>query len=186
MKRAIAAMILGFATPAAASDLTLDIASRGMGGSIAVAVYRDAASFRRGEGPVASRIVPRTGPVTAVVLTGLTPGRYAVAAFHDTDGNGDLTLWPIGLPREAYGFSNNARGRFGPPPFEAAAIDLPAAGARSALALRRTANTANTTGSSRPSGASGLLADRPKTGRREPHHVIAGRFQIAGPAAPVG
>ncbi|MBX9616991.1 MAG: DUF2141 domain-containing protein [Caulobacteraceae bacterium] len=138
MKLAIAAvgLVLGLATPVAASDLTLEITTRGSGGAIAVAVYRDAAAFRRGEGPVASRMVPRGGPVTTVVMTGLAPGRYAVAAFHDTDGNGELTLWPIGLPKEAYGFSNDARGRFGPPAFEAAAINLPATGTRSALSLR--------------------------------------------------
>lgn len=136
MKLAIAAIVTALATPAVASDLTLDIASRGTGGSIAVAVYRDAGSFRRGEGPVATRTVPRSGPVTSVVIPGLAPGRYAVAAFHDTDGNGDLTLWPIGVPKEAYGFSNDARGRFGPPPFDAAAIDVPARGARGAFTLR--------------------------------------------------
>ncbi|CAL1690291.1 hypothetical protein MMB232_00413 [Brevundimonas subvibrioides] len=136
MKLAIAAIVTVLASPAVASDLTLDIASRGSGGSIAVAVYRDAASFRRGEGPVATRTVPRNGPVTSVVIPGLAPGRYAVAAFHDTDGNGDLTLWPIGVPKEAYGFSNDARGRFGPPPFDAAAIDVPARGARGAFTLR--------------------------------------------------
>lgn len=136
MKLAIAAIVTALATPAVASDLTLDITSRGTGGSIAVAVYRDAASFRRGEGPVATRTVPRSGPVTSVVIPGLAPGRYAVAAFHDTDGNGDLTLWPIGVPKEAYGFSNDARGRFGPPPFDAAAIDVPARGARGAFTLR--------------------------------------------------
>ena len=141
MKLAIAAIVTALATPvlatsALASDLTLEIASRGTGGSIAVAVYRDAASFRRGEGSVATRTVPRTGAVTPVVIPGLVPGRYAVAAFHDTDGNGDLTLWPIGMPKEAYGFSNDARGRFGPPPFDAAAIDVPAGGARVAFTLR--------------------------------------------------
>ena len=136
MKMAIAGVLLGLASPVAPSDLTLDIASRGTGGSIAVAVYRDAASFRRGEGPIASRTVPRTGAVTSVIIPGLAPGRYAVAAFHDTDGNGDLTLWPIGVPREAYGFSNDARGRFGPPPFEAAAIEVSASGTRRAFSLR--------------------------------------------------
>lgn len=136
MKLAIAAMVLGLAAPAAASDLTLDIATPGRGGAIAVAVYADAAAFRRGEGALMMRTVPCNGTgTTAVVLKGLPPGRYAVAAFHDTDGDGDLSLWPIGVPKEAYGFSNNARGRFGPPPFEAAAIDLPAGGIRRAIAL---------------------------------------------------
>lgn len=128
--------LAGWASAATAADLTLDLSTRASGGRIAVAVYRDAEAFRRGEGPVVSRMVARTGAVTSVTITDLPPGRYAVAAFHDTDGNGDLTLWPIGLPREAYGFSRNARGRFGPPAFDASAFDLPAAGSRQAFALR--------------------------------------------------
>jgi len=138
MKLAIAAVTiaLGFAPAAQAADLTLALSTRGAGGTIAVAIYRDAEAFRRGQAPVATRVVPRSGAVTSVTIPGLAPGRYAVAAFHDTDGNGELTLWPIGLPREAYGFSNNARGRFGPPPFAAAAFDLPTAGARQAFTLR--------------------------------------------------
>lgn len=137
MKLAILATLLaGLTTPAFAADLTLDLSSRASGGRIAVAVYRDADAFRRGEGPVASRMATRAGAITRVVFTGLPPGRYAVAAYHDTDANGRLTLWPIGLPREAYGFSNDARGRFGPPPFAQAAFDLAAAGTTKAFALR--------------------------------------------------
>lgn len=136
MKLAIAVLVLLAAGPAAAQDLTLRLSSRVEGGTFAVAVYRDAGSFRRGEGAIMTRTVPRTGPVVSLTFRGLAPGRYAVAAFHDTDGNGDLTLWPIGLPREAYGFSNDARGRFGPPPFDEAAFDLPAAGAAEAFSLR--------------------------------------------------
>ena len=30
----------------------------------------------------------------------------------------------LGMPTEQYGFSNNARGRFGPPPFARAAFTL--------------------------------------------------------------
>ena len=59
-----------------------------------------------------------------------------MGTFHDTDGNGRLSTWPVGLPKEAYGFSNDARGRFGPPSFDAAAFDLSASGARQAITLR--------------------------------------------------
>lgn len=131
----LALFLAGLATPSAAQDLTLSLSTREAGGRIAIAVYRDAQSFRRSENPVLSRMIVRTGPVTTVTLTDLPPGRYAVAAFHDTDGNGDLTLWPIGLPKEAYGFSRDARGRFGPPSFAAAAFDLPASGARQPIRL---------------------------------------------------
>lgn len=138
MKLAIAAATLALlaANSASAADLTLTLRAQGSGGTIAVAVYATAEDFRTSRNPVATRVVPAPGGATSVTITGLAPGRYAVGAFHDADGNGELTLWPIGLPREAYGFSRNARGRFGPPAFDAAAFDLPAEGARQAITLR--------------------------------------------------
>jgi uncharacterized protein (DUF2141 family) len=45
----------------------------------------------------------------------LSPGQYAVAAFHDANGNNKLDKNLVGLPTEKYGFSNNVRGSFGPP-----------------------------------------------------------------------
>lgn len=131
---AIAAMALPGA--ALAGDLTLSLTTREAGGSIAVAVYRDADSFRRSADPVKTVTVPRTGATTTVTIRDLPPGRYAVGTFHDTDGNGRLSTWPVGLPKEAYGFSRDARGRFGPPSFEAAAFDLPATGGRQAITLK--------------------------------------------------
>ena len=131
----LATFLTGLASPSAAQDLSLELSTREAGGRLAVAVYRDAETFRRGEGPILSRMVARTGATTSVIIPGLPPGRYAVAVFHDTDGNGDLTLWPFGLPKEAYGFSRDARGSFGPPAFASAAFDLPASGARQAIRL---------------------------------------------------
>lgn len=138
MKLAIvaAALVLSGINPAPAPELTLHLSSRAAGGTLAVAVYSDAEAFRRGQGAIATRTVPRAGPVTTLTFSGLAPGRYAVAAFHDLDGNHDLTLWPVGLPREAYAFSNDVRGQFGPPPFARAAFDLPASGTVQTLTLR--------------------------------------------------
>ena len=52
-----------------------------------------------------------------------SPGAYAVAAFHDRNANGDLDVAVI-IPREPYGFSNDARALFGPPKFKKAAFDV--------------------------------------------------------------
>lgn len=51
-------------------------------------------------------------------------GTYAVRLYHDENDNGELDTNVFGVPREAYGFSNNARGRFGPPNFEEAAFTV--------------------------------------------------------------
>ena len=130
------AAVLFSAGAATAGDLTLSLTTETSGGKIAIALYRDTESLRRSTGAVRTVMVDRTGPVTTTTLTNLEPGRYVVAVFHDTDGNGRLSTWPVGLPKEAYGFSRNARGRFGPPSFEAAAFDLPATGARQSITLR--------------------------------------------------
>jgi uncharacterized protein (DUF2141 family) len=42
-------------------------------------------------------------------------GEYGVKIYHDENGNGELDTNFLGVPKEAYGFSNNARGTFGPP-----------------------------------------------------------------------
>ena len=48
----------------------------------------------------------------------LKPAKYAVRYFHDENLNGKMETNLVGKPTEGYGFSNNAVGRFGPPPFE--------------------------------------------------------------------
>lgn len=59
-----------------------------------------------------------------VVVSGLLPGQYAASVFHDIDGNGKLNSNLMGLPTEPYGFSNDARGTFGPPSFKEAAFSM--------------------------------------------------------------
>lgn len=53
---------------------------------------------------------------------GVPSGKYAVAVFHDENSNGKLDTNFLGIPREGVGASNNAKGRFGPPKFSAAAF----------------------------------------------------------------
>ncbi len=51
-------------------------------------------------------------------------GEYAVATYHDENGNGKFDTRFPGIPTEGYGISNDVRGRFGPPPFEPARIPI--------------------------------------------------------------
>jgi uncharacterized protein (DUF2141 family) len=45
-------------------------------------------------------------------------GEYAVAVFQDENRDGKLNRNFLGIPREPYGFSSNARGSFGPAKWE--------------------------------------------------------------------
>ena len=53
---------------------------------------------------------------------GLNTGTYAISVFHDENSNGKLDTNFMGIPREGVGASNNAKGHFGPPKFDAAAF----------------------------------------------------------------
>jgi uncharacterized protein (DUF2141 family) len=51
-------------------------------------------------------------------------GTYAVKIFHDENSNGKLDSNFVGYPKEGFGFSNDAMGKFGPPTFEQAAFPI--------------------------------------------------------------
>ena len=75
------------------------------------------------------RAVTRSAPATTgpIRITGLAPGGYAVAIFHDENRNKKLDVL-IGIPREGFGFSRNPAIRFGAPRFSAARFGLAADG----------------------------------------------------------
>lgn len=53
-----------------------------------------------------------------VTFENLPNGTYGVAVIHDENSNSELDTGTFGIPTEAYGFSNDARGMFGPAKFE--------------------------------------------------------------------
>jgi uncharacterized protein (DUF2141 family) len=59
-----------------------------------------------------------------LVFKDLPFGEYAVRLFHDENGNGKIDTNFLGIPKENYGFSNNARASFGPPKYEKAKFDF--------------------------------------------------------------
>jgi uncharacterized protein (DUF2141 family) len=103
-------------------------------GHVRVAVCGPA-EFLRANCQYFTRVTARAGDVRATV-SGVPPGRYAVQAFHDENDNTVLDRNFLGMPLEGMGFSNNARMWFGPPRFDAAAVDVPAAGATITFRLK--------------------------------------------------
>ncbi len=57
-------------------------------------------------------------------IDNLNVGRISVSAVYDEDNSGDLNTGFLGIPTERVGFSNNAKGRFGPPSFEKTSFDF--------------------------------------------------------------
>ncbi len=117
--------------PVAAADLTVVVHNVQSGeGQVMLGLFDSASSFPKNVArglQAAAAARDASGRVTLVVRN-LSPGSYAVSAYHDLDANGRLNSNLLGLPSEPYGFSNNARGTMGPPPFQAAAFVVPEQG----------------------------------------------------------
>lgn len=64
-----------------------------------------------------SKTVAITRELKEIRLEDIPYGTYGLAIIHDENENYKLDTNFFGIPKEGYGFSNNARGRFGPPDY---------------------------------------------------------------------
>lgn len=121
---AVAAISLIWAQSGAPVKLTVEASEvSGAMGSVKVSVWRDDKPFLKGEPYCGSEVEMKDGKAT-VTFPNLEPGEYAVSAYHDMNHNGRLDTGFAGKPTEPYGFSNDAKGRFGPPKFDQARFRL--------------------------------------------------------------
>lgn len=91
-------------------------------GTLRVALFNRADRFMKE--PFSVQQVKVEGRIHKILFEELPEGEYAFSIFHDVNDNGRLDTGWLGIPTEPWGFSNNARGRFGPPAFEAARFFL--------------------------------------------------------------
>lgn len=92
-------------------------------GQVVCALFSSAADFpRKADKAVAHANSEILGKHATCEFQSVPPGTYAVSVFHDENSNGKLDTNFMGIPREGVGASNNAKGRFGPPKFPAAAF----------------------------------------------------------------
>lgn len=87
------------------------------GGTALVALYNRSQGFTKNL-PLKNAAVPVKAAQLTLQFDSLGKGSYAVAIIHDENGNGLLDKNDMGIPVEGYGFSNDARGAFGPPEYK--------------------------------------------------------------------
>lgn len=129
--RSLAVLILALACAPSAGpgaetfELTVVVSAvRSDQGRVRVALWDSAEGFTDDELSIDGENVAAAKGEVTLQFDGLRPGRYAFAAYHDENANGEFDLTWIGLPGEGLGFSNDARIFLGPPSFEAAAVEL--------------------------------------------------------------
>jgi len=90
-------------------------------GQVVCSIYSSADGFPKiGDKAVTIVKSPISNGHAVCEFRGLKPGTHAVSVFHDENSNGKLDTNFMGIPREGVGASNNAKGHFGPPKFDAA------------------------------------------------------------------
>jgi uncharacterized protein (DUF2141 family) len=92
-------------------------------GELLIQLANSRAAYESDENPFRFAAVPVAGRQGTAVFEGLPYGEYAVKVFHDANQNKKLDFGMMG-PKESYGFSNNARGLFGPADYDAAKFNL--------------------------------------------------------------
>ena len=106
---------------------------------ILVSVHATARQFAGEDPPAAQAVLPAGTapcPERLLRLRGIAPGAYALRAFQDLNGNGQLDRPMIGPPSEPWAVSNNVRHSFRAPRFEEARIALVPGGPPVVLNLR--------------------------------------------------
>jgi len=91
-------------------------------GSILVAIYTNQQDYMKT--PAYSQIVPVNDIGELVISSPLPFGTYSITLFHDVNDNRSLDTNLLGIPKEPYGFSNDAKAPFGPPSFNSAIINF--------------------------------------------------------------
>ncbi len=94
-------------------------------GSVMLAVFKDEVGFPSQTQHAVFTDLKRANEPIEFRLSGLQAGQYAISLLHDENQDGTLNCNFFGKPLEGYGFSNNAKGWFGPPSFESSKFQLP-------------------------------------------------------------
>ena len=123
--------LLFFGTGILAGELVLTVSNIHEPGTLCVTLYQDAQTFdedmvntRTPVEKIGVHSVTRestTDRVARLVIS-VPDGMVAIAVFHDTNGNDAIDEGLLGIPREQYGFGNNARPLFRAPSYRASSI----------------------------------------------------------------
>ena len=118
--------------------MTISITNmRNHDGVVRACMTRDANRFPRcQDASQGYRVVVPAGEAATLRFDNVAPGTYAIALLHDENDNGKADRVLGMMPREGFGFSNDAPVNMGPPDFTDAAINVGATSLRQTIRMR--------------------------------------------------
>ena len=81
-------------------------------GQVLIALHNEKAQFLKTD--FKNAITKITDKKVTYTFKEIPKGEYAIAVFHDKNSNKKMDVNFFGIPKEAYGCSNNAKGVYGP------------------------------------------------------------------------
>ena len=133
MKKLIISFCLMSSLFVNASFVEIEVSDISQEGIMHLAIYNSKETFESDKGDKPGPQEGIVGGVIEFVEKGLYKGKfelpdgiYAIGLYVDSNKNEKLDTNFLGIPTEQFGFSNNAKGRFGPPSFESASFELDA------------------------------------------------------------
>lgn len=93
-------------------------------GTMNFAVYDDAENYDKSKNYFLGESVKVDSKDFEYVFEDVPYGNYAISLFHDEDENKELNTNWVGMPKELFGFSNDAKAKMGPPDFEDACFEI--------------------------------------------------------------
>ena len=120
-----------FLSPAFAATVTVEVRNIEKKGEMHLAIYDDADVFENDNGEkggaakgIRDGVIEDVATGTAIYEFDLPDGTYAIGIFVDANYNNEMDRNFFGVPKEQYGFSNDAKGSFGPPSFKEASFTV--------------------------------------------------------------
>ena len=108
--------------PAAPDNVTLTVQVynlRSPQGTVRLSLFRSAEGFPGDVAKVFRQVAGKIeNGICTLVLNDLPPGEYAILLLHDENNNLKMDTRLMGIPKEGYGASNDAKVTFGPPKYE--------------------------------------------------------------------
>ena len=87
-------------------------------GEVLIAVSNSRENYESNDSAFVGVTVKIENRKVEYIFEDLPFGEYAIKLFHDENMDGELNSNFLGIPTEDYGFSNNARGTFGPADYD--------------------------------------------------------------------
>ncbi|PWG06457.1 DUF2141 domain-containing protein [Polaribacter aquimarinus] len=106
-------------------DLTIEISGMDTDkGKVFIALYNSKENFLKSSKDTKGTSAVVKNKKAVAYFKGLKKGEYAISLFHDENDNKKMDTKIFGIPKEPYGFSNDATGFMGPPKYKDAKFSL--------------------------------------------------------------